>query len=136
MTEERTSASRRLVLVDSVHVDAVVLEQALIARGWDVTRTEYAGATAPHGLLNANAVLLALDGDDADAFELLLWLSSLPRRPSVVLLTRRADARVLVPEVLASLGVDHVTPWPARIEEIEAALAAAERGHSLQGVAS
>lgn len=130
------SDTRRLAIVGRVHADGVVLEQALVARGWTVTRTESACATAPHGLLEADVVLLALDGDDADAFELLLWLSSLAKRPSVVLVTRRADARVLVPEVLASLGVDHVAAWPARIDQIETALAVARRGHSVEGVAS
>lgn len=130
------SENRRLALVDCVHADGVVLEQALVSRGWQVTRTESACATAPHGLLDVDVVLLAIDGDDANAFELLLWLSSLPRRPAVAVITRRADSRVFVPEVLSSLGVDYVATWPARIDQIETALVVARRGHTLEGVAS
>lgn len=122
MSDSSTVTCRRLVIVDNVHSDGIVIERALASRGWLVERTENAFALTPHELSLADAVLIAPDGDEADAFELLLWLSSLPRRPTVVLITRRADARVLGPEVLASLGIDQVLMWPARLERIEAAL--------------
>lgn len=134
MSEHRTGQPR-LLLVESAQHGGTVLERALSERGWTVTRREHAHAVGAE-LHGCDVILLALDDDATDAFELLLWLSAQSQRPAVVLLTRRADARVLVPEVLDSLGVDHVAAWPARIEQIEDALAAARREHAQERTAS
>lgn len=136
MSNNPTAPFRRLMLVESGLHGGTVFERALVSRGWTVTRSESARMITAQSLLACDAVLLALDDDDAEVFELLLWLSSLPQRPTVVLMTRRADARVLGREVLASLGVDHVAAWPARIEQIEAALEAAQSQHAPERLVS
>jgi DNA-binding response OmpR family regulator len=136
MSQLGTSRHRRLALVESADRGGIVLERALAARGWTVIRSESACTIESEGVASFDAVLLALDGDDADVFELLLWLSSLPQRPSVVLMTRRANARVLGCEVLAALGIDRVAAWPARVEEIEAALVAAQHEHEPERLVS
>ena len=124
---ESDISTRRVVLVDSVHGGGMVLERALASRGWTVIRIEPDCRLAPDSINDSDVVLLDLDDDDADVFEWLLALSGLQRRPTVVLMTRRADAYVLGDEVLDSLGIDRVASWPARIEQIEAVLEAARR---------
>jgi DNA-binding response OmpR family regulator len=124
---EVESSPPRLVLVDRNGRTGRVLEHALDARGWDVTRIETGRGYVPWE--DPDVVLLVLDDDDIDIFEMLMRLSSLPRRPPVVLLTRRADARVLDASVLDSLGVDRLVAWPCRIEQLIRALDQAQSAH-------
>jgi hypothetical protein len=136
MREISVSRERRLTLVESAQRGGIVLAHALASRGWTVMRSESARTITPQGVSRSDAVLVALDGDDAEVFELLLLLVSLPQRPTVVLMTRRANARALGPEVLAALGVDRIAAWPARVEEIEAVLEAAGREHEPERLVS
>ena len=121
------NAPPHLVLVERDWRNGVVLERALTNQGWEVSLHESGREIAPWE--DPDVVLLVLDDDDIDVFETLIRLSSLPRRPTVVLLTRRANARVLGDAVLASLGVDRLIAWPSRIENITRALEQAQSAH-------
>lgn len=123
MSSPGSSPPRRVVLVERERSAGLVLELALASRGWSVTRLETGRAFATWE--DPDVVLLVLDDDDIDIFEMLIRLASLPRRPAVVLLTRRADARVLGAAVQQSLGIDRLVAWPCRIDELARALDAA-----------
>ncbi|HEY5952071.1 MAG TPA: hypothetical protein VIV40_41525 [Kofleriaceae bacterium] len=122
-----TVPNRRLVLVERNPRAGIVLEHALDTHGFAVTRIESGRAFAAWE--DPDVLLLVLDDDDIDIFEMLIRLSSMPRRPAVVLLTRRANAHVLADAVLESLGVDRLVAWPCRIEEITRALDQAQSAH-------
>lgn len=129
MTDSRSSPRRRVTLVERDPRAGLVLERALAVRGWTVTRSDTGRVLSEKTAVACDTVLFVLDDDETDVFETLIVLSSLPRRPSVVLLTRRADTSVLADSVLTSLGVDRLLAWPCRIEQIEAALETAQRIH-------
>lgn len=121
MSNPERTPHRRLLLVERDGRAGLVLERALAAHGWSVTRIESGRAVSPYGAL-CNVALLVLDHDDPDIFEALTRLASLPRPPSVVLLTHRAFAHSLEPRVLDSLGIDRVIEWPCHVDQIAAAL--------------
>jgi CheY-like chemotaxis protein len=130
MNDIQTLPRRRVILVERDGRNGVVLERALASRGWSVTRVENARALLPHAAHDCDVALLALDDDEPDIFEVLIRLSSLQRRPSVVLLTRRAYARSFQTPVLESLGVDRVVAWPCRVDQIANSLESALSSHA------
>lgn len=76
-----------------------------------------------------DVLLLVLDDDDGDIFEVLVRLASLEQRPSTVVLTRRAHTRAFDQPVRASLGIDEVVAWPCRVDELTRALESAVAAH-------
>ena len=121
------SLSRRVVLVERDDAGAHVLEHALASRGWGVTRLASGRAYAPWE--DPDVLLLVLDDDDGDIFEILVRLASLEQRPSIVVLTRRAHTRALGGSVRASLGIDEVVAWPCRVDQLTYALERAVASH-------
>jgi DNA-binding response OmpR family regulator len=117
-----SSSFRNVVVVERDEASGLVLARALASRGWNVTRLQSGRALSSPLEREADAILLLLDDDENDVFDTLVRLASRTQRPAVVLLTRRAHARVLVPSVLSSLGVDRVIAWPCRVDEVSAAL--------------
>ena len=108
----------------------LVLERALADRGLGVTRVASGRAFASWE--DPDALVLVLndeDTDDADIFDTLARVSSLAKRPPVVMLTRRADARALDRAVLQSLGIDCLVAWPCRIGQLLDALDLAKALH-------
>jgi hypothetical protein len=71
--------------------------------------------------------VVVLDDDDTVMFETLLRLAAIPNRPAVVLLTRRAYASVLTPDVLEELGVDRLVAWPCRVSAVVDAIESTRR---------
>jgi DNA-binding response OmpR family regulator len=117
------------VLVERDSIGGLILERALATRDMDVTRLETGRALSSRASHDCDALLLVLDDDDSDIFDTLLRVSSQPQRPPVVLMTRRAHARMLEPAVLISLGVDQLVAWPCRVDEVAAALHKASQAH-------
>jgi DNA-binding response OmpR family regulator len=117
------------VLVERDGHGGLILERALATRDMEVTRVETGRALSARATHDCDALLLVLDDDDSDIFDTLVRMASQPQRPAVVLLTRRAHARVLEPAVLSSLGVDELVAWPCRVDEVAAALHKASDEH-------
>ncbi len=128
--ERESKATRDVVLVARDDRTSALLGNYLESRGWSVTqvadprrvvrRWGAAGAEAP-------LVVLHIDHDDPDAFELLGALAA-----------RALTAHVLVCAVgpiegLASLGIDRVLAQPCRFSEVAAALEEVVRGFAVRG---
>lgn len=100
-----------------------MLERALEARGWAVTRLSDARALAAGAARAAyDVILVALDGNDTDALELLIRLAGIPHKPPVLLLTHRTRAASFSDHALAALGVSRLLAWPCRVDPIAAAI--------------
>ena len=118
-----------VVVVERDRRRGVVLERALENHGWTALIIDTGRAVSAAEMQACDAVLLVLDDDDLDIFEMLVRLSSLPQRPSVVLLTRRANAIAFTATVLSSLGVDRLVSWPCRVDQLATALDKARAAH-------
>jgi two-component system, response regulator len=68
------------------------------------------------------AIMMDLDGDDYDEFELLACLASAPRRVPVIVCTPYESSHGPEQAVLRELGVRQVLPRPCRFELIVRAL--------------
>ena len=123
----RTVAQGNVVLVEHDPRGGLVLERALAGRGWSVNRVLSGRAFAPWE--DPDAIVLVLDKDDTDIFDTLARLSSLPRRPAVVVVTKRSHAHALDESVQESLGIDRVVAWPCRIDDLLSSLDAALAMH-------
>jgi ActR/RegA family two-component response regulator len=113
-----TQPSRRVVLVDADERASSLLARYLEARGWTVQRVSDARrAVRQWGTaFDAPLVLLRIEDDDPDAFELLGALAA-----------RAVAARVVVagdlsPDDARSLGVDHLLPARPRFSAVASAL--------------
>jgi CheY-like chemotaxis protein len=69
-----------------------------------------------------NAVLMDLEGDEFDEFELLACLARLPRRVPAIVCTAYGNSSGPELTVLHELGVQHILPRPCRFELIVRAL--------------
>ncbi|HSD86723.1 MAG TPA: hypothetical protein VLB44_04385 [Kofleriaceae bacterium] len=117
------------MLVERDGNGGLIFERALATRDMEVTRVMTGSSLSTRVTNDCDALLLVLDDDDSDIFDTLLRMSSAPQRPPVVLVTRRAHARILEPDVLTSLGVDKVVAWPCRVDEVKKALREASEAH-------
>jgi DNA-binding response OmpR family regulator len=118
----RDPEPRRLVLATN-DSGGLVLERALQANGWETTRQGDARVLVAHVARGMyDVALVVLDGNGIESMELLIRLSSLPRRTPVVLLTHRTRANSFSVSALAALGVQRLVAWPCRIDPILAAL--------------
>jgi DNA-binding response OmpR family regulator len=109
---------RRVAVIEPDERSGVVLTRALEARGWTVIRVQRSRDLARWQ--SPDILVAALDGDEAGVLEALVRLAAGPRKTPVVLLSRRASARVL--DSLRALGVDRLIGWPCRVQEIVAAI--------------
>ena len=116
-----------VVLVEHDPRGGLVLERALTGRGWSVNRVLSGRAFAPWE--DPDAIVLVLDKDDTDIFDTLARLSSLARRPAVVVVTKRSHGHALDRSVQQSLGIDAVVAWPCRIDDLLTSLDAALAMH-------
>jgi DNA-binding response OmpR family regulator len=123
----RSIVQGNVVLVEHDQRGGLVLERALTDRGWAVTRVASGRAFAPWE--DPDVLVLALDRDDTDIFDTLARLSSLARRPAVVVLTKRSHAHAFDRSVQQSLGIDRVVAWPCRIDELLSSIDAALEMH-------
>lgn len=115
--------AKRVLLVNDGGRGGSRLEQLLEARGWSATRLAHRRALSPHSLADRyEVVVVVLDDDDIDVLETLIRLSAAPRRPPVVLLTRRSRSCAYSTLSLRLLGVDRVVAWPCATEAVADAI--------------
>jgi DNA-binding response OmpR family regulator len=112
------SEGKRVAVIEPDERSGLVLSRAFESRGWTVTRLRRSRDLARSQ--QPDILVAALDGDEAGVLETLVRLAGAPLRPPVLLLTRRAGARVL--ESLSALGVDRLIGWPCRVQEIVSAI--------------
>lgn len=120
-----SQASTGKVLI--VHRDASyrrTLAAYLSTQGFEAIPREF-GREALRDVaeIEPDVVLMDLDGDDYDEFELLACLASSPRRVHVIVCTPYDSSHGPEHAVLSELGVRHVLPRPCRFELIVRALA-------------
>jgi DNA-binding response OmpR family regulator len=117
-------AASRKVLV--VHRDASyrrTLAAYLTTQGFEpIARESGREALRDAGEIAPDAIMMDLDGDEYDEFELLACLASLPRRVPVIVCTPYESSHGPEQTVLRELGVRQVLPRPCRFELIVRAL--------------
>lgn len=114
---------KRVALINDGGRGGSTLDRVLETRGWSATRMEASRDLSPQRLAQGfDAVLVVLDGDDLPVLESLLRLSAAPRRPPMVLLTRRARSAEYSTQSLRVLGVDRLVTWPCATATVAAAI--------------
>lgn len=117
--EPRRTPRRSVLIVDREERAGAALQRFLESEGWTVRHVRDGRA----GLqlwptLKPSILVTDCEGQEVDSFELIALARRTKERPLCVLLTRKAHARVLKPEMMQRLGLAAVIRRPCPFEAI------------------
>lgn len=109
----------RVLLVDTEENFGRLLGGYLAEQGWELVQlSDGREALRQWDELAPDLLLMDLDGEEMDGFELIEEVLRKPDTPPVVVCTRQPGVRSWSPETLASLGLAAATVRPIRFPEL------------------
>jgi DNA-binding response OmpR family regulator len=114
----------RVLLLDTEESFGHLLGGYLAEQGWELVQiTDGREALRQWDELSPQLLLMDLDGEEMDGFELLEEVLRKPDPPPVVICTRQPGVRGWSPETVAALGIAAATVRPIRFPELFEVLA-------------